>query len=170
MRDHTAIPSFPFFHQSLSLRQTAWLFPVAYTLHVLEELPNFTAWAQRYASPAYTMRDYVIVHALGLLVAMISAVIVSFINHRVLIFIFFTFIFTPATFCNVFFHAGAAVVFRAYCPGVITALFIYTPLYLAITRLILREQLLTHRMAIVSLLIAGIVHAADVSHNVFKAF
>lgn len=36
-----------------------------------------------------------------------------------------------------------------------------------ITRLMLREQLPTHRMAIVSLLIAGIVHAADVSHSVF---
>ena len=168
MRDQTAIPSLIF--QSLSFRQTVWLFPFAYTLHVLEEFPNFTAWAQRYASPAYTMREYLIVHAFGLLVAMVSAVIVSFTNHRVLIFIFFTFIFTPAAFFNIFFHAGATVAFRAYCPGVITALFIYTPLYLAITRLMLREQLLTHRMAVVSLLIAGIVHAADVSHNVFKAF
>src|ERR1051325_2645214 len=49
-----------------TIRQAVWLFPIASELHVLEELPNFTAWAQRHASPSYTMREYLIVHAVGI--------------------------------------------------------------------------------------------------------
>jgi hypothetical protein len=116
------------------------------------------------------MRDYLIVHAIGLLVGVLSASVISVNNHRVLTFIFFTFIFTPAVFFNVLFHAGAVVIFRVYCPGVITALCIYTPLFFAITYMVLRERLLTHRMALASFMVAGLVHAADVAHNVFKAF
>jgi hypothetical protein len=36
--------------------------------------------------------------------------------------------------------------------------------------LALRELLLTDRMALASFMVAGLVHAADVAHNVFKAF
>lgn len=115
------------------------------------------------------MRDYLIVHAIGLLIALLSASVISINNHRILIFVFFTFIFTPAVFFNVLFHAGTTVIFRAYCPGLITALYIYTPLFFAISYLVLREQLLTHRMAVVSFVVAGVVHATDVAHNVFKA-
>jgi uncharacterized protein with HXXEE motif len=152
------------------MRQAVWLFPMAYGLHVLEELPNFTAWAQRYASANYTMREYLSVHAVGLLVAVLSASVISVNNHRVLTFIFFTFIFTPAVFFNVLFHAGATVIFRVYCPGLITATCIYAPLFMAITYLALRERLMTHRMALTSFMVAGLVHAADLAHNVFKTF
>ena len=116
------------------------------------------------------MREYLIVHALGLLVAVLSANVISVNKHRILTFIFFTFIFTPAVFFNVLFHAGATLIFRVYCPGVITALCIYAPLFIAITYLALRERLVTHRMALTSFMVAGLVHAADVAHNVFKAF
>ena len=116
------------------------------------------------------MREYLIVHAVGLLVAVLSASVISVNKHRILTFIFFTFIFTPAVFFNVLFHAGATVIFRVYCPGVITALCIYAPLFIAITYLALRERLLTDRMALVSFMVAGLIHASDVAHNVFKAF
>jgi hypothetical protein len=39
------------FLAGLSFRQAVWLFPFAFTLHVLEEVRQFTAWANRYASP-----------------------------------------------------------------------------------------------------------------------
>lgn len=35
-------------------------------VHVLEELPGFTAWAQRRASTRYTQRDFVRTNTLGL--------------------------------------------------------------------------------------------------------
>ncbi len=33
--------------RSLNFRQMVWLFPIAYVLHVLEELPQFTNRARR---------------------------------------------------------------------------------------------------------------------------
>jgi hypothetical protein len=114
------------------------------------------------------MSEYVFVHLLGLIAASISAVVISLKPHRVLIFIFFSTIFTPAAFFNIFFHVAATVAFGTYCPGVITALFIYTPLFFGITPLALHERLLTIRLTFVSLAIAGAIHLADVSHNVFK--
>ena len=49
---------------SLRFRDAVWLFPIAYTLHVLEELPQFTNWAQRYANASFTMRDCLKQHCL----------------------------------------------------------------------------------------------------------
>jgi hypothetical protein len=40
----------------LTFREAIWLFPFAFTLHVLEEVRQFTAWANRYASPQFTFQ------------------------------------------------------------------------------------------------------------------
>jgi hypothetical protein len=79
-----------------------------------------------------------------------------------------TFIFTPAVCFNIVFHAGATAVFGVYCPGLLTALTLYPPLFYVVSRLAFREHLLTNRLALVSFAIAGAFHTADVSHNVFK--
>jgi len=57
-----------------------------------------------------------------------------------------------------------------YSPGLLTALTLYPPLFYVVTRLAFREGLLTNRMVIISFVVAGAFHAADVSHNVFKAW
>ena len=106
---------------SLNFRQAVWLFPIAYTLHVLEELPLFTSWARRYASPAFTMRDYLVIHMTGIVVAFVAPLVINRFPHRAVIFGFFAFIFTPAVCFNILFHAGATVAFGAYSPGLLTA-------------------------------------------------
>jgi hypothetical protein len=78
--------------------------------------------------------------------------------------------FTPAIFFNVFFHAGATVYFRTYCPGLITALILYLPLFFFVIQRALSEGLISSKLAIVSFVIAGFFHAAEVGHNVFKAW
>ncbi len=42
----------------VAFHEAVWLFPLSFILHVLEEWPRFTSWAQRYASALYTQRDY----------------------------------------------------------------------------------------------------------------
>jgi hypothetical protein len=155
---------------SLNFRQAVWLFPIAYTLHVLEELPQFTSWARRYASPAFTMRDYLVIHLIGIVLAFMSPMVIRWFPNRAVIFVFFTLIFTPAVCFNILFHAGATAAFGAYSPGLLTALTLYPPLFYVVTRQVFREGLLTNRTAAISLVLAGLVHAADVSHNVFKAW
>ncbi len=155
---------------SMKFRQAVWLFPIAYTLHVFEELPQFTNWARHYANASFTMRDYLVIHVSGIVVAWLAPVVLQVIPNRIMIFIFFTFVFTPAVCFNILFHAGATAAFGVYSPGLLTALTLYPPLFYVVTRLAFREGLLTNRMAIISFVVAGAFHAADVSHNVFKAW
>ena len=105
-----------------------------------------------------------------LYLCLIAAAVIWFFPNKVIIFIFFTFIFTPAVFFNIFFHAGATAAFGAYCPGLLTALTIYPPLFYFISRLAFSEGLLANKLGWISFAIAGVVHLADVSHNVFKAW
>ena len=154
----------------LSFREAVWLFPFAFTLHVLEELPQFTAWAQRYASPSFTRVDYLGVHLAGIALAFIAAAVIWYFPTRIVLFVFFTFIFTPGIFFNTLFHAGATAYFGTYCPGLLTALVLYLPLYGFISTLAYRDGLLSNRLGLLSFVIAGIFHAAEVGHNVFKAW
>ena len=126
---------------SLNFRQAVWLFPIAYTLHVLEELPLFTSWARRYASPAFTMRDYLVIHMTGIVVAFVAPLVINRFPHRA-IFGFFAFIFTPAVCFNILFHTGATVAFGAYSPGLLTAVTLYPPVLYMVSRQALREGLL----------------------------
>ncbi len=90
---------------SMKFRQAVWLFPIAYTLHVFEELPQFTNWARHYANASFTMRDYLVIHVSGIVVAWLAPVVLQVIPNRIMIFIFFTFVFTPAVCFNILFHA-----------------------------------------------------------------
>jgi len=154
----------------IGFRRLVWLFPIAYLLHVLEELPRFTTWAMRYASPSFTMRDYLTVHLTGIAVAVAAPLVISRFSNRFIVFVFFTFIFTPAAFFNIVFHAGATIVFGVYCPGLITALTVYPVVWFLMSRSALHEKLLSLPLVFVSLAVGGLFHLADVSHNVFKAW
>lgn len=153
---------------SMTFRQSVCLFPLAYFLHLLEELPHFTNWARRYAAPGFTMRDYLTIHLIGIIVALLAPLVTWFFSDRILIFLFFAIVFTPAVCFNILFHAGATVAFGVYCPGLITALVLYPPLFVAVSRRAISERLLTSRAALISFVIAGLFHTADVSRNVFQ--
>jgi len=158
------------FLSRLTFREAVWLFPFVYTLHVLEELPQFTTWAQRHASPAYTRIGYVKIHLAGIAVALVAAAVIWYFPNRIVLFIFFTFIFTPAIFYNTLFHAGATAYFGVYCPGLLTALVLYVPLYGFVSTLAFREALLSSRLGLISFVVAGLFHAAEVGHSVFKSW
>ena len=151
-------------------RLIVWLFPIVYVLHVVEELPHFTDWARQYANASFTMREYLTVHVAGVAVAVAATLMIRYFPNRVVIFIFFTFVFTPAVFFNIIFHAGATAVFRAYSPGLLTAITIYPITFFLVGRQALQEKLISSRAALISFFVAGVFHAADVSHNVFKAW
>jgi uncharacterized protein with HXXEE motif len=153
-----------------AFRRLVWLFPIAYTLHVFEELPLFTSWARQYANASFTLRDYLTVHVTGVVVAVAAPLLISCFPNRVVIFLFFSFVFTPAVFFNIIFHAGATAVFGVYSPGLITAITVYPVIFFMVSRQALRENLISRGVAMISFLLAGLFHAADVSHNVFKAW
>jgi hypothetical protein len=154
----------------LTFRDAVWLFPPAFTLHVLEEWPRFTGWANRYASPLFTRRRYTTIHVAGIMGAIGSATIVWAFPTRAVVFVFFALMFAPGLMFNTIFHAGGTIVTREYCPGVITAVTIYMPVFYFVSRLAWRENLLDLRTLIIGLIIAACFHTWEVGHNVFKAW
>jgi hypothetical protein len=154
----------------IAFRHAVWLFCPAFALHVTEEWPRFTGWAKEHASRQFTQRDYNAVHIAGILISALSAAIVSLFPHSAVVFLFFAFVFAPSVFFNTLFHAGASLLTRTYCPGVITALLIYVPLFVLLTERAYRESLLTPGAIAATLLLAGVFHTWEVGHNVFKAW
>lgn len=154
----------------LPFRQVIWLMPLSFSLHVLEEWPRFTAWANRHASDRFTQHDYAVIHLSGIAGAVLLAWLATTFPSRALIFLVFAFFFLPAMFWNVFFHVGATIVFRTYCPGLVTAVALYPLVAYVVTTSAVREGLLEGRSGAAALVIAGVFHSWEVGHNVFKAW
>jgi hypothetical protein len=154
----------------MTFRDAVWLFPAAFVLHVLEEWPRFTHWAKRYASDLFTQRDYDVIHLAGIVIAIAFTSIVWRFPNRWVAFVFFAFVFAPSVFFNTLFHAGATIFTREYCPGVITALILYLPVFFFVSRLAWRENLLDLRTLTAGVVIAGTLHTWEVGHNVFNAW
>jgi hypothetical protein len=145
-----------------------WLSPAAFALHVLEEAPRFTAWAQRYASDRYTQADFIRNNVLGLALTVGATLIVwRFTSNRPIFFVYYSTVLTQQALFNTVFHAGSTVAFGAYSPGVVTALFLFLPLWYYLTRVALREGLLSRKSALVASLIGGLFHTGVVAQQVF---
>ena len=151
----------------LRFRQALWAFPFAFSLHVLEEAPQFTAWANRFISPQFTYCQFVTINTEGIATAFLAPVLFWFFPNSGLAFLPFATVLAPCLFWNIFFHAGTTSAFGVYSPGLITALTIYPPLFYLLSRLVLQERLLTRRTAVAALIIAGIFHATEVAYHAF---
>ena len=156
--------------ESLTFRQAVWLFCPAFALHVLEEWPSFTRWARRHGSRRFTQRDYNTIHAAGIVASILAALIVWWFPNRAVVFVFFAFVFTPSIFSNTLFHVGASLLTRTYCPGVLTAVTIYLPLFVLVSQRAYTEGLLNAGTLAATLLFACLFHTWEVGHNVFKAW
>jgi uncharacterized protein with HXXEE motif len=151
-----------------AFRIAVWLCPVAFTLHVLEELPHFTQWVQRNVNPYFTYEQYLRIHISGILLGIAAAALVSAFPSRPLVLLYFTLLVTPGFLWNIAFHAGSTLVYGARSPGLVTALFLYPPLYVLLSRLAIGSGLLSGRVWLVSTLAAGLFHALEVRANVFR--
>jgi len=153
-----------------TFRQAVWLFPPAFILHVVEEWPQFTRWAQTYASGQFTRRDYNAIHVAGVFASVLGATLVWLFPNPAVVLLFSTFLFAPSACFNALFHAGASLLTQTYCPGVVTAILIYLPLFILLIERAYAERLLTPLTLAASLLVAGLFHTWEVGHNVFKAW
>jgi hypothetical protein len=149
-----------------SFRQAAGIFPILLALHFAEEAPRFAAWAWKFASPRYTRVHWAKIHGLGLVWGVVATAVVALFANSYVVFLFLALCAGPMAF-NAVFHAGATAYFRAYCPGVITAVAIFPLFVWYLAHLALRDGLLSPTAALVALLLAGPLHAIDVASTVF---
>jgi hypothetical protein len=69
----------------LAFRQAIWLFPCAFSLHVLEEWRQFAPWAMRYGSHHFTRHVYIMIHVTGIITALLLASLIQVLPHRWLV-------------------------------------------------------------------------------------
>jgi hypothetical protein len=147
--------------------RTAWLFPLLLAIHVAEEQAGgFTAWAQKYASPRYTQRDFIRINAMSLLSAVAATALVTRTENRRVFFAYYAAVLTQQAVFNPIFHAGATVAFRAYSPGLVSSL-AFPALWTRVTRLARGEHRIDDRTWLAALGLGGAIHAAAVAQQVF---
>ena len=144
-----------------------WLYPAALALHVAEEAPGFTRWARRHASPTYTQRDFVSINAAGLAMTAAGTWAVSRWPSRPVVFAYFAGILTQQALWNALFHAGTALAWREYSPGLWTAL-AQVLLWRRLSNRARRERLITRNGELAAALIGCAIHAAAVRQQVFR--
>ena len=151
---------------AVPFRLAVWLFPFATALHFLEEAPHFADWASKYALPSYTRQRWRRIHGLGMVFAIAFCALASIFPNRYVVFLFFAFCLSESVL-NGLFHAGATALSGVYCPGLITALVLYLPLFWYLRQLAYRDGLLTNTLSLVAFLIAAVTHSVDVATSVF---
>jgi len=153
---------------ALSFRSAVLLYPLVTAAHVLEEWRGFPRWAQRFASPRYSRREYVITHAAALVIATASALLARTFPTSWCALLFFGLAFGPSIACNALFHIGSSLVTRTYCPGVVTSVTLYLPATITVGAAALREGLLHPGTLTAAMTFAAVFHLLEVGHNVFK--
>ena len=149
-----------------SFARTAWVLPAALALHVAEESPAFAAWARRNAWAGYTQRDFVRINAGGLAMTAVATWLVA--RRRGVSFVaWHAAVLSQQALWNPVFHAGTTVAYREYSPGLVTAVALFPPTWVALTAAAVREGRISHRAVTVSAFLGGAVHAAAVARQVY---
>ena len=151
---------------SLTFSQATWLFPLVFALHVLEEAPQFRAWAQRYTSSKFTQGDFVRNNAMGMVIGIVFCLAVWFFPNRITVFLFFS-LGINQSFLNTLFHVGTTAAYGVYSPGLITSLTLYPPLFYYLSRLAYKQNLISTRGGIGALVVAAVIHAVVVAQQVY---
>src|SRR5919202_5509506 len=126
-----------------SFRSAVWLVPASFALHVLEESNGFTGWVQRHGRPDYSSADFVQINAAGLLLTGAATLAVTRWRGRRLLAAYYALILTQQALFNPVFHVGSTVVYRDWSPGTATAVLLFLPLWWRLTRLALRDGILS---------------------------
>lgn len=109
----------------LSFRTAVWLCPVAFSLHVVEESPRFTAWVQRHIDPRFTQDHYAAVHLGGIVLGILLAAVLSRWPLTHVVFPYLACSALPGFLWSIVFHLGGTLVYRDESPGLLTALTVY---------------------------------------------
>jgi hypothetical protein len=145
-----------------------WLVPAAFAAHVAEEAPGFTSWARRNTSRRYTQGDFVRNNALGAILTVAATVAAARTRDRRVFGAYYTTVFAPQMFGNSVFHTGTTLAYREYSPGLFTALAMFVPLWVGVTRAAVRDGLMTRRGAAAGTAVASLFHALTVAEQVYR--
>jgi Protein of unknown function with HXXEE motif len=117
-----------------------WLFPAVYAVHVTEESLGFPRWVTTVLGGDMDVRAFYVNNA-GFMVLMIGLCALAAWKRAPWAYGALFVWTTGQQLCNAVFHVYAQIVFNAYSPGVVSAVFGYVPVYGYLTYLAVRERL-----------------------------
>lgn len=130
---------FPERERALFYPRLIWLLPAAFTLHVMEEAPGFASWVEG------TIHGHMNPVAFYVNNAVFMAILVGLCGfaarRRTPLATGALFVMAAGQFFwNAVFHLYTTIAFHAYSPGVVTATFLYVPLFLYLAYVAVRER------------------------------
>lgn len=102
-----------------------WLPYVVLTIHTIEELPGFSAWATRYFAPMTTYK-HAMTQGLMILLVLLASYKASSVGYHGG-WVVLTAAFQLHIGLNAIFHVITTIVFKEYSPGLLTAITISIP-------------------------------------------
>jgi hypothetical protein len=113
--------------------------PVVFAAHVLEEAPRFVEWFNAHVARGISPELFRTVNLTALGITMLVVIIdrVATSRSTALLMLCWLSFLMPA---NALFHAVAALVDRAYVPGLVTAILLYVPYWSLLATRLSRER------------------------------
>lgn len=136
----------------MSFAKSQWLFPVAVLLHNGEEAIWMPSWSAAHAAQLPIHPPGALVVKLALVVLTLAAFVVTYLSARYRPQSFWAYLLfgcIVAMLANVFVpHVPAAIWFRGYAPGVVTAVLINLPVMSYLTARAVKEEWVCGRRAV----------------------
>lgn len=160
----------------LPIRRAAWLLPLAWAIHEAEEW-NIDAWYRRhFVDPGYFDRMSEETLWIGLAFVAAQGVVWTAIatlpkNPRIVAFLMLPY-FIYISFGNALQHIFWLVYFRAYAPGIVTALLLVIPAVALFALRAIRERLVPwwYVALLTALTIPGVVQVVQAGNHVSPVF
>lgn len=137
---------------------TPWLFPLSYLAHATDEAlagPGFPAWFSRQFDAAFSLRDFLVLNGVGILVLTLAALLAQTherLRHGI------AGVLSTIVLLNGGLHLAASAITGAWVPGVLTGTLVWIPL--GLRGLIAARGQLSGRAFLRSLAIGIAVHTS----------
>lgn len=129
-----------------------WLFPAAFFIHFLEEMRGFSYWVNKTLGGSATMKGFLISNAIFMIILLTLCIMATRIQKTWATFLLFLWV-GAQQYGNFVFHFYSLLAFGVYSPGIVSAVFIYNPLYLLLGYFAIRDRHLTLRAFLLSTVI-----------------
>lgn len=125
-----------------------WIFPLAFAVHFLEEINGFPDWVNRALGGQSSMSGFIVSNAVFMAILVLLCLNARRSGTRWATLLLFAWV-AAQQFGNFLFHFGAQLALNTYSPGVVSAVLIYYPTYLAVGYVAIRDKHLSPRSFLV---------------------
>lgn len=145
------------FSKKISFKKAIWLAPLIYLFHFLEELVfGFYEFMNIHLGGDFNLIAFIIANMLIMSAYIFLIALFTFRPSRLNAFFVLTLI-SAAQFFNAFYHLLWTIVFKEYCPGVVTGFALYIPFVSLLLWIAYREEFITKTSAILIIILGAIL-------------